>query len=211
MNPNDFDELLSAIRSLQSDPWTSVFFPAASGVIGVVVGFFLSVAKSAFDRKAARRDAITSSIRERRQAAVDVFSMEAKWIAENYGYMGSGSDWHPHEQARAQTALFNKTGRVSDDVLSKAAFGYLVAIDASQRSYARAAPTGGPAFKPIPSDKQAVIRDEVTATRVACQRWVDEDREAGWLVERVESSRERIRSQRDQSEGAEYVAQHFPR
>jgi hypothetical protein len=201
LEPNDLDDLITAIESLRADPWIQVLIPTLSGIVGVISGFFLSVAKGAFDRKAARRDQITNAIRERRQAAVDVFSAEVKWIDENLGFSGGKTDWAPHNEARKfGPDLFSKTGKVTDDVVTPAVRQFTIVLDSTIRSWSRPKDSYFREFTRLTKDTKASIRKEVTTVRVAAQHWVDNDQEARILTDVLTKSRERIKALSDQSD-----------
>ena len=201
LQPNDLDDLITAIESLRADPWIQVLVPTLSGVVGVVAGFFLSVAKGASDRKAARRDQITSAIRERRQAAVDVFSAEAKWIAEHPGFTGTASEWAPHESARRDGPdLFSKTGKVTDDEVTPAVRHFTNILDGTIRSWSRPKDAHSLEYTRLTKDTRVSIRTEATTVRVAAQHWVDNDQDAHVLTDVLTKSRERMKALSDQSE-----------
>lgn len=203
---SDIDDLIVAIEALKSNPWLDVLIPAVSGVVGVTAGFFLSIARGSYDRKAARRDEISGAIRDRRQSAVDTLSTESKWILTNHGRLMSVGERSPHTEARTTgPELFDKTGKVSDDVVTPEARAYLHAIDFTLRSYVRVDTSDGHPqsdYHRLTKEITAKVRAEVSLVREAAQRWVDEDRESEWFRAILSASRGRLKSLQDVPEDA---------
>ena len=200
----NIDDLIAAIRSLKTNPWTDVLIPAVSSVIGILAGFFLSVAKTGYDRKTARRDEITGDIRLKRQEAVDTVMTELRWMSANPGFFGSPPDWAPHLEARRiGPELFALTGKASDEEVSPEARNLFRVLEATYKSYVRpmdAQQTND--WSRLTEAIQKLVRTEVATIRSGAQEWIDRDRDSDWMAEMMKESRKRIFSARD-FEGAD--------
>lgn len=164
-------ELLDAIARLVPNPVVQVIL-GSIGLVGVLIGFFLSLVKERIDRRVARERARREAVEVRRKIAIDMLGQAAVSWVEGFQNLNQPERTKADREA---VDKFLETGEPDDEIVRAAAKEFLQQLSTSLYSYEETSSV----FSGYPYFTQAIEDDfltEISVTRSVAQKWVDRGR-----------------------------------